>query len=304
MRSLDLKPTSDLVFKLLFTSGPDAHDALISLLTAVLRPASPIASVVIENPDILPEMLTEKQIVLDIKVLLDDGSRCDVEMQASREAALPERMTVYGARAHGSQLAPGASYGSLRPVIVVVFLAYPDDRFRRFHASYRMREDADGNVLTDTLVTHVVSLLRLHTATDALRPEEAKLLRWSELLLATTREEAERAAGDDPAMLKATAILDRLQDDPHARQLADALELARRWRPIEEAAQRAEARAEGLEAGREQGLEAGLRRAVLAVCKALSVEVPQGGDEVLHQMDAAALDRWLATIETTRGWPG
>jgi len=263
---------------------------------------------VIENPDILPEVLTEKQIVLGIKVLLDDGSRCDVEMQASREAALPERMTVYGARAHGSQLAPGASYGSLRPVIVVVFLAYPDDRFRRFHASYRMREDADGNVLTDTLVTHVVSLLRLHTATDALRPEEAKLLRWSELLLATTREEAERAAGDDPAMLKATAILDRLQDDPQARRLADALEFARQWRPIEEAAQRAEARAEGLEegleAGREQGLEAGLRRAVLAVCKALSVEVPQGGDEVLQRMDAAALDRWLATIETTRGWPG
>lgn len=78
------------------------------------------------------------------------------------------------------------------------------------------------------------------------------------------------------------------------------------------ALQRAEARAAGLEAGRElgleagraQGLEAGLRRAVLAVCKALSVEVPQGGDEVLQQMDAAALDRWLATIETTRGWPG
>lgn len=101
-------------------------------------------------------------------------------------------------------------------------------------------------------------------------------------------------------MLKATAILDRLQDDPQARQLADALELARRWRPIEEAAQRAEARAEGLE----QGLEAGLRRAVLAVCKALSVEVPQGGDEVLQRMDAAALERLLATIETTRGWPG
>ena len=109
-------------------------------------------------------------------------------------------------------------------------------------------------------------------------------------------------------MLKATAILDRLQDDPQARQLADALELARQWRPIEEAAQRAEARAEGLaegiEAGREQGLEAGLRRAVLAVCKALGVEVPQGADEVLQRMDAAALERLLATIETTRGWPG
>lgn len=261
----------------------------------------------VENPGILPEMIGGKQIVLDIKVLLDDGARCDVEMQATRKTALPERMTVYGARMYGGQLAAGASYNSVRPVIVVVFLAYPDERFPRFHASYRMREDADGNVLTDTFVTHVVSLPRLHTATDALRPEEAKLLRWAQLLLATTREEAEHAAGDDPAMRKAAAILDRLQDDPQARHLADALEFARLWQPIEEAAQRAEARAEGreqgIEAGREQGLEIGLRRAVVAVCQAHGVDVPADGEEAMAGMDAAALERLLTAIGATRAWP-
>ncbi len=48
-RTLD--PTLDVVFKLLFTSGPDSHDVLIALLTAVLRPRSPFAKVTVLNPE-------------------------------------------------------------------------------------------------------------------------------------------------------------------------------------------------------------------------------------------------------------
>ena len=100
-------------------------------------------------------------------------------------------------------------------------------------------------------------------------------------------------------MLKATAILDRLQDDPQARQLADALEFARRWRPIEEAAHRAEARAEGIQ----EGLEGGLRRTVLELCDAFGVIVPAEGASALATMDAESLERLLATIKTSRDWP-
>jgi predicted transposase/invertase (TIGR01784 family) len=303
MRPLELKPTNDIVFKMMFTRGPDAHEALAGLLTAVLRPRSPIASLVVENPDIPRETLGEKQVYLDIKVRLEDGSHCDVEMQTTREAALPERMTVYGAKVYGGQLTPGASYASVHPVVVIVFLAYEDSRFPRFHASYRMREDVSRQVLTHTLVTHVVSLPRLQSAGDALRPKEAKLLRWARLLFAQTREEAANAAGDDPAMRKAAATLDQRQDDPHARELAKAHEFARQWRQVEQAAQRAEGRAEGVEVGRAEGVEVGLRRAVLEICEALGVVVPTEGARALATMNAASLERLLVAIKTARAWP-
>ena len=46
-RTLD--PKLDVVFKILFAS-PEAKGSLISLLTAVLRPASPIKDVEVLNP--------------------------------------------------------------------------------------------------------------------------------------------------------------------------------------------------------------------------------------------------------------
>jgi hypothetical protein len=41
MTSGILDPSLDVVFKLLLTSGPDSHEVLVALLTAVLRPRAP-----------------------------------------------------------------------------------------------------------------------------------------------------------------------------------------------------------------------------------------------------------------------
>jgi hypothetical protein len=49
-----LDPTLDVVFKLLLGS-PETKDCLIALLTAVLKPASPITDVVVLNPGVAKE---------------------------------------------------------------------------------------------------------------------------------------------------------------------------------------------------------------------------------------------------------
>jgi hypothetical protein len=104
-------------------------------------------------------------------------------------------------------------------------------------------------------------------------------------------------------MHKAAATLDRLQDDPHARELAKAHEFARQWRQIEQVAQRAEGRSEGVEVGRAEGVEVGLRRAVLEICEVLGVVVPTEGTRALSTMNAASLERLLVAIKTARAWP-
>jgi flagellar biosynthesis/type III secretory pathway protein FliH len=144
-------------------------------------------------------------------------------------------------------------------------------------------------------------------------------------------------------MRKAAATLDRLQDDPHARELAKAHEFARQWRQVEQVAQRAEGRAEGVEVGRAEGVEVGraegvevgraegvevgraegvevgraegvevgraegvevgLRRAVLEICEVLGVVVPTEGTRALSTMNAASLERLLVAIKTARAWP-
>ena len=69
-----LDPTLDVVFKLLFTRHDDAHEALIGLLTAVLRPAQPIASVEILDPAVGLDDVDDKSIVLDVRVRFRDGT--------------------------------------------------------------------------------------------------------------------------------------------------------------------------------------------------------------------------------------
>lgn len=86
-----------------------------------------------------------------------------------------------------------------------------------------------------------------------------------------------------------------MPDELQAKHHADSIEFARQWRPIEEAAQRAEARAEGLEVG--------VRRAVFAVCRVQGIVVPEGAEAAMAKMDAAGLERLLTAIETTRAWP-
>jgi predicted transposase/invertase (TIGR01784 family) len=62
-----LDPKQDIVFKILF-SAPENRDLLISLLTAVLRPSSPIVSVQVLDPHLEKELVTDKGAVLDVRV--------------------------------------------------------------------------------------------------------------------------------------------------------------------------------------------------------------------------------------------
>ena len=60
-----LPPTLDIVFKRLF-SAKENEKLLISLLTAVLVPESPIEEVEVLNPALPEDWATSKSIVMDI----------------------------------------------------------------------------------------------------------------------------------------------------------------------------------------------------------------------------------------------
>ena len=107
-------PTNDVVFKLLF-SKPENSELLISFLTAVLKPARPIKSVQILNPELPKDTAVDKTIVLDVMAKLSDDSKIDVEMQVDDRKNLRKRIPFYLARLHQSQLEPGDPYHKITP---------------------------------------------------------------------------------------------------------------------------------------------------------------------------------------------
>lgn len=78
-RTLD--PKLDIVFKILF-SQPESKPSLIALLTAVLQPEESILDVEVLNPELPRRDVSDKGVVLDLRVRLADGALVDVDWRS------------------------------------------------------------------------------------------------------------------------------------------------------------------------------------------------------------------------------
>lgn len=306
-----LAPTLDVVFKLLFTRHADSPEALTGLLTAVLRPPSPITAIEVLNPALGASEVDDKDIVLDIFVRLADGTTLNVEMQARKLDAYRDRLLFYWARAYGKLLGAGEGYPRLRPTVVVAFLGFRDDDNPRFHSVFRLLEAHSHASYSDALAIHLVQLPLLAQLTDLDRRDEGALLHWSRFFAARTHEEAKAAAMNDPAVSKANDILERLTADPDVQELAHRRELAQANRLITHGAiherGRREGEARGIRVGEERGIrvgeERGLRAAIHSLCAALDIPVDEERAATLDAMNAAELQAFVERLGAARAWP-
>jgi predicted transposase/invertase (TIGR01784 family) len=276
-----LDPKLDLVFRLLF-GNPENERLLVSLLNAILRPESPIESVTVLNPELEREAVEDKGIVLDVRVELADGRQIDVEMQSQPRPARRERALYYWARMYGAELGRGDDYRKLRPAVVIWIVSFNELEGARFHSTFRVREDHDGEVLSPQFELHVIELSKLKLA--ILRNEEPELARWGKFLTASTDEELETLAMSDPVFRGAKQALERLSDDPHARVQAEQREMALLWHRVELNVSREEGRLESL-------------RSVL--CRQLAAKFGAPPEALLARIavaEEATLLRWLDRI--------
>ncbi len=288
-RTLD--PTLDVVFKMLLTRRPESHGLLVSLLTAVLRPPSPFAKVVVRNPEIPSTEVLERGVVLDIAAELEDGTLLDIEMQSDKRPAFRERALFYWARLYGAELERGEGYEKLRPVISVLFLDYRELRGQRLHSVFHVLEVHDHERFSDALALHIIELPKIAQATAEERADEASLLRWSRFFAATTDAELEEIAMADPIIEEARNVLQAVSEDPMAREIARIRRNAVVNRRLEDAALRAEGRAEAL------------RSAIEGLCQALGLPLEEAQRATLARSDAATLQQIFDAIVRDRAWP-
>jgi predicted transposase/invertase (TIGR01784 family) len=220
-----LDPKLDIVFKLLLTREPGL---LRDMLEGIL--GKPILEVTVLNPDVLGELASDKQIILDIRVLLGDGSRADLEMQIRATPALGSRLVYYGARDFTDQLERGEGYDRLTPTAVIVWLVDPlFPTLDRLHAVFELRERDTHTLFGEQLSIHVLQLSALPPV-GTIR-YHSRVERWARFLAARDDAELDQLASEDPIMALAKKTLERLSEDPEVRRLArdreDAINLYR-----------------------------------------------------------------------------
>lgn len=290
-----LDPKLDVVFKMLFAD--EANRALLeSLLTAVLRPSSPITRLSVLNPDLPKDLTTDRGVRLDVLVELSEGRVVDVEMECDSRRAHGSRWLYHWARLYAARLRRGDGFDRLEPVVCVVFLDAKGGN-DRFHSIYQAREATDQSLLTDTLAVHVVQLPRLDRA--AQEGESLELGRWARFLRLEDERALDSLATESDIMAQAKQALEILSREPSAQQIAEM----RREAEIARRLDRAEDRAEGRAEGRVEGRAEGLRQAVRTYCSQRAIELDEPREARLRTANEAELEGMLEQLFSHANWP-
>jgi predicted transposase/invertase (TIGR01784 family) len=264
--------------------------SLIALLTAVLKPAVPIDTAEVLNPEVPKDLPADKGALLDIHVRLVDGRHIDVEMQSESRPALARRFLYYWARLHGSRLTIGDHYEKLRPTISVIILKESLLPLAKAHSTFRVLEVETGHELTNELEMHFVELSKI----DLERADDA-LAHWMRFLLARSEEELEEIAMSDPNIRKASEALKALSEDPAAQELARQREMSQiNLKIMHQFA---------VEEGEAKGRAEGLRHEVQTVARLLGVELNESRKAEIEALGTDALKRLVETLERERRWP-
>lgn len=83
--------------------------------------SSKIECIEIRNPEILPEDIHKKYIILDIRAYDNLDRQYNIEMQAAKFDAYPDRAAYYLSGLFGSQLDRGEDYSLISPALGLHF---------------------------------------------------------------------------------------------------------------------------------------------------------------------------------------
>jgi predicted transposase/invertase (TIGR01784 family) len=156
-----VKPTSDIFIKYLF--GKEEHKPLLlDFINAVQKNADfpLIRDLVIKNPFNIKTTVMEKETILDIKAVAENGQTYNIEVQTTGNGVFKHRSLYYWARLYQSQLDEGNRYDKLCPVICINILDFTLFGLKdKFHLYFMLREMTDPSlILTNHLVIHYLEL--------------------------------------------------------------------------------------------------------------------------------------------------
>ena len=210
--------TNDYLFRALLQENNMVLKGLICSLMHI-SPGQ-IHSAFIENPIELGDSMTEKTFFLDVKVLMNNSTVINLEMQVLNIGNWPERSLSYLCRTF-DQLQKGEEYSSAKPVIHISFLDFtPFPEYPEFYASYQFMNEKNHHIYSDKLTLRVVDLRQIELATA--EDQASGLEHWARLFKASTWEEIRMIAKKDENLLEATETLYTLNADELVRRQCEA----------------------------------------------------------------------------------
>ena len=185
--------TNDYMFRYILQENQTVLEGLVCSLLH-LKPEE-VQTIEIRNPIDLGQQITRKDFILDIKVLLNNHTLINLEMQMWDEANWTDRSLSYLCRNY-DQLYRGQEYDEALPVYHIGFLdftLFPE--CPEFYATYRMLNVKNHHLYSDKLTLGVVDLNQINLATQ--EDKTYKIDNWARLFKAETWEAIKMLAKED-----------------------------------------------------------------------------------------------------------
>ena len=206
---LDYTLTNDYLFKSLLQKNRKILKALVASLMHLK--INEITSIEITNPIELGSSVTDKTFNLDIRLILNENTIINLEMQVLNKGFWPERSIGYLARSFDN-LKRGDDYGNTKSVIHIGFLDFDlPDIPPEFYGTYKLLNVKNHSKYSDKFTLSVINLKHIDMATA--EDKKYHIDKWAALFKADTWEEIKMIAGTDEYLNEASSeLFKRLAD--------------------------------------------------------------------------------------------
>lgn len=241
-----ISPKSDMAFKELMRCEEVRRQFISDVLDI---PLEKIKSARLENTFLSRRSRKEKQCILDVKILLNDNSKINVELQIRRLACWDKRSLFYLAKMYTEDLFSGQRYDRLKKCIVISILDFPGDGNPGYHKVYHLR-DEEGRLYSDQFEVHVIELNKELTGN--------KLDDWIRLFRVESQEELGEMQSGNAGVMRAVEEVRAMNLSKMVRTLYEARLKAKRDQWALEDAIKEDSMAAGLAEGRARGIAEGI----------------------------------------------
>ena len=200
--NIEVKKLNDYFIRYFFGLKGD-EDLLLSFINAVMIDSNfaTFVSVEIINPFNLSEKANNKESIVDLKAVTEDGTIVIIEIQTYSTKNFFERTLYYWSKNYSSTLKKGDDYPELKPVISINLIddILFDKTDKRMHTCYLLKEKNSNKILTDHIQLHYVEIPKFDENADIKR----ELKNWILFLKSNKEEDMSQLLKEDTIFEKA-----------------------------------------------------------------------------------------------------
>ena len=199
---IEVKKLNDFFIRYFF--GLEGHeDLLLSFINAIMIDSNfaTFVSVEIINPFNLSEKANNKESIVDLKAVTEDGIIVIIEIQTYSTKNFFERTLYYWSKNYSNILKKGEDYPELKPVISINLIddILFDKTDKRMHTCYLLKEKNSNKILTDHIQLHYIEIPKFNNDSNI----TTELKNWILFLKSNKEEDMSQLLKEDTIFEKA-----------------------------------------------------------------------------------------------------